>query len=112
MSTIFFGHLAAFCYTPPFDIFMFVFAGREPPIFHTDSSCSRTWLPREVGTSSPFEDWPEFQTPPGGQISASFQKIQVLQKSRFWLVRGRQLVEIGHMATVLKLFACRFGFLT
>ena len=102
----FFGHLAAFCYTPPFNIFMFVFSRRETPIFHTDSSCSRTRFRREVGTSSPFEDWPQISyPPPGGQISASFQKNQVSQNGRFGLVRGRNWVKIECDGTVLKLFA-------
>ena len=48
---------------------------------------------------------PKFQTPPGEQISASFQKNQVLQKDRFGLVRGRESVKIECNGTVLKLFA-------
>ena len=47
---------------------------------------------------------PKIQTPPGGQISASFQENQVSQKPSFGLVRGRKWFKIECNGTVLKLF--------
>ena len=78
------GHLAAFCYTPPpLTTLIFVFAGRETLIFHTDSSCSRTTFPREVGTSSPFEDWPEISDPPRWADFGKFSKKSSFAKTTF-----------------------------
>ena len=85
-----FGHPATFCYTPPSIFSRLYFQGAKPPSFILIRAALELGSDEKSVRAHRLKIGPKFQTPPGGQISASFQKNQVLQKERFGLIRSRK----------------------